>query len=105
MRTALHNWLWAGKNRRALPAAQPNGAAGAWLGWSAAALRSGLSDEAELLGPAPRFRRRGRYRQRILVKTPMQTRETPAIRAAVEGKAVAADLKRGLTLAVDVDPQ
>jgi len=71
----------------------------------AAALRPGLSDEAELLGPAARFRRRGRYRRRILVKTPDPGQEAAAIRAAVEGKAVAADLKRGLTLSVDVDPQ
>jgi primosomal protein N' (replication factor Y) len=63
-----------------------------------------IGPEAELLGPAPRFRRRGRYRRRLLVKTREPEREVAAIGAALEDPELAREL-RGVTLAVDVDPQ
>jgi primosomal protein N' (replication factor Y) len=70
----------------------------------AAAIGPGLSSGAELLGPAPRFRRRGRYRRRLLIKTLEPTSDASAIREALERRELAAEL-RGVTLAVDVDPQ
>jgi primosomal protein N' (replication factor Y) len=70
----------------------------------AAALRPRLGEGAELLGPAPRFRRRGRFRRRVLIKS-----RTPDRIAAVVGEVLAeADVVeslRDVTLAVDVDPQ
>ena len=70
----------------------------------AAAVAPGLGAGAELLGPAPRFRRRRRFRRRILVKTTDPDRDTATIGAAIERPDLAAEL-RGVTLAVDVDPQ
>ncbi len=66
----------------------------------AAAIAPALGERSELLGPAPRFRRRGRFRRRLLVKTLEPAREAAAIAAAI----AEVELK-GLTIAVDVDPQ
>jgi primosomal protein N' (replication factor Y) len=70
----------------------------------AAELGPRLGADAELLGPAPRFRRRGRFRRRLLVKSARPDRDVAAAEAAIETPAVTAAL-RGITLAVDVDPQ
>jgi len=70
----------------------------------AAELRPRLGADAELLGPAPRFRRRGRFRRRLLVKSTRPERDVAAARVALDEPAIAAAL-RGVTLAVDVDPQ
>ena len=70
----------------------------------AEALRPALGPDAELLGPAPRFRRRGRYRRRLLIKSASPERDAAAVRTALDDPAVIAAL-RGVTLAVDVDPQ
>ncbi|MBA2523275.1 MAG: primosomal protein N', partial [Solirubrobacterales bacterium] len=70
----------------------------------AAVIGPGLDAGSELLGPAPRFRRRNRYRRRLLIKTRSLDADAAAIRAALDQPAVAAGL-RGVTLAVDVDPQ
>jgi primosomal protein N' (replication factor Y) len=70
----------------------------------AAELAPRLGSDAELLGPAPRFRRRGRFRRRLLVKSGRPARDVAAVRAALEQPAMTAAL-RGITLAVDVDPQ
>ena len=70
----------------------------------AAALAPALGPRSELLGPAPRFRRRSRFRRRLLVKTLEPAPEAAAIRAALDEGALKAALK-GLTIAVDVDPQ
>ena len=70
----------------------------------AAALRPALGPDAELLGPAPRFRRRGRYRRRLLIKSASPERDAAAVRGALADPAVITALK-GVTLAVDVDPQ
>jgi len=63
-----------------------------------------LGERSELLGPAPRFRRRNRFRRRLLVKTLEPAREAAAIAAAIDDPGFAAELK-GMTIAVDVDPQ
>jgi primosomal protein N' (replication factor Y) (superfamily II helicase) len=56
------------------------------------------------LGPAPLFRRQGRHRCQVVVKSPCRGDALSAVRAAVE--AVAADRKhRAVSFAVDVDPQ
>jgi primosomal protein N' (replication factor Y) (superfamily II helicase) len=57
-----------------------------------------------VLGPAPLFRRQGRHRAQLVVKSPERAPAIAAVRAAVEGSA--ADRKlRGASFAVDVDPQ
>ncbi|MFN8151918.1 MAG: primosomal protein N' [Solirubrobacterales bacterium] len=70
----------------------------------AAAVRPAIAPGSELLGPAPRFRRRNRYRRRLLVKTLEPDRDAAAVGAALDGPGLAAAM-RGITLAVDVDPQ
>jgi len=67
-------------------------------------VRPALGPDAELLGPAPRFRRRGRYRRRLLIKTTEPERDVAAVRAALDRPEVTSAL-HGVTLAVDVDPQ
>jgi primosomal protein N' (replication factor Y) len=63
-----------------------------------------LPGEATLLGPAPRFRRRGRHRRQLLVKAPERGPAVRAIREAVHAASAAREL-RGASLSVDVDPQ
>ena len=63
-----------------------------------------LGAEDELLGPAPLFRRRGRHRRRLLVKSTDRTAAVAAVRDAVSA-AVAARLLREVSVSVDVDPQ
>jgi primosomal protein N' (replication factor Y) (superfamily II helicase) len=59
---------------------------------------------ARALGPAPLFRRQGRYRSQVLLKSAEREPAIAAVRAAVE--AVSADREhRGASFAVDVDPQ
>jgi primosomal protein N' len=66
-------------------------------------IRAGLGD-ADVLGPAPLLRLRGRHRAQLLAKT-----EQPGRLAARVGhllNAAAPALRRaGLTAVVDVDPQ
>lgn len=66
----------------------------------AAAVRPALGARSELLGPAPRFRRRSRFRRRLLIKT-----LEPAREAAVVGVALRDAEMPGIAAAVDVDPQ
>jgi primosomal protein N' (replication factor Y) (superfamily II helicase) len=57
-----------------------------------------------VLGPAPLFRRQGRQRAQLVVRTPRRTEAIAAVRAAVE--ATAADRAHTpAAFAVDVDPQ
>jgi primosomal protein N' (replication factor Y) (superfamily II helicase) len=70
----------------------------------AAAIAPGLPAGSELLGPAPRFRRRGRFRRRVLIKTNAPEVAAQVIQGAVSG-AVGERALSGITLAVDVDPQ
>ncbi len=66
-------------------------------------LRTGLAD-ADVLGPAPLFRLRGRYRAQLVAKT-----DEPRRLARSAGKLLAAAApamrRAGLTAVVDVDPQ
>jgi primosomal protein N' (replication factor Y) len=59
---------------------------------------------ATLLGPAPRFRLRGRERRQLLIKAPERAPAVSAVRAAVDEMAAKRRL-RGVSLSVDVDPQ
>jgi primosomal protein N' (replication factor Y) len=63
-----------------------------------------LAADAELLGPAPLFRRRGRHRRRLLIKSADRTAAVAAVRNAVSA-AVAGRLLREVSVSVDVDPQ
>ena len=57
-----------------------------------------------VLGPAPLFRRRGRHRAQLVVRSPERAPAIDAVRAAVDE--VAADRAHGaVAFAVDVDPQ
>ncbi|HKJ35527.1 MAG TPA: primosomal protein N' [Solirubrobacterales bacterium] len=60
--------------------------------------------DTELLGPAPRFRRRGRFRRRLLIKTTAPETVRTAIAEVVEKLGAERSLQ-GIALAVDVDPQ
>jgi primosomal protein N' (replication factor Y) len=62
-----------------------------------------LPDSATLLGPAPRFRLRGRHRRQLLIKAPERASSVAAVREAVEAAARSRSL-RGVALSVDVDP-
>jgi len=64
-------------------------------------LRSRLTlGEAQLLGPAPLFRLRGRERAQIVIKAADRAGAVAAV-----GEAVAAPLHRDASVSVDVDPQ
>jgi primosomal protein N' (replication factor Y) len=68
-------------------------------------LREALPSGAELLGPAPMFRVRNRYRRRIMVKAQGGREETiDAVRRVVERRAADRSL-RAVAFGVDVDPQ
>ena len=69
----------------------------------AARIDSGLPDGVELLGPAPRFRLRGRHRSQLLLKAGERAAAVDVVRAAVE-QGARAEL-RGFAVSVDVDPQ
>jgi primosomal protein N' (replication factor Y) len=68
------------------------------------ALEPTLPGGTGLLGPAPRFRLRGRHRRQLLLKSSERAASVAAVRAAVEGLAGGRGL-RGVSLSVDVDPQ
>jgi primosomal protein N' (replication factor Y) len=73
---------------------------------AAARLRDGLEPQlpprATVLGPAPRFRRRGLERRQLLVKAPERAPAVTAIRELIGAEARARRL-RELRVAVDVD--
>jgi primosomal protein N' (replication factor Y) (superfamily II helicase) len=69
-----------------------------------AELAGALPGDAELLGPAPRLRLRGRHRRQLLVKAGDRAAAVAAVGEAVEAVAAARAL-RGTALSVDVDPQ
>jgi primosomal protein N' (replication factor Y) len=70
----------------------------------AGALAEALPEETELLGPAPMFRVRGKYRRRLLTKARDRDATVVAIRSAVERLAADRTLK-DVAIGVDVDPQ
>ena len=57
-----------------------------------------------VLGPAPLFRRQGRHRSQLVVKSPEREPAIAAVRAAVESTA-GDRAHRDVNFAVDVDPQ
>jgi primosomal protein N' (replication factor Y) len=67
-------------------------------------LAEALPADAELLGPAPLFRLRGKHRRRLLVKSERRRASSEAVRAAV-AEAVAGGRLRQVAISVDVDPQ
>ncbi|MDX6581531.1 MAG: hypothetical protein QOI10_715 [Solirubrobacterales bacterium] len=75
---------------------------------AAASLRGALDEAlpqgASAIGPAPRFRVRGRERRQILIKAPDRAGAVGAVRETVHAEARARRL-HGIRIAVDVDPQ
>ena len=67
-------------------------------------LQASLPDDVALLGPAPRFRLRGRHRRQLLLKAPERDPAVSAVREAVDDLAGSRAL-RGVAVSVDVDPQ
>ncbi|HEY6732153.1 MAG TPA: primosomal protein N' [Solirubrobacterales bacterium] len=67
-------------------------------------LRQALPKGSDLLGPAPMFRVRNRYRRRILIKTGDRAGTVAAVREVVEAKVGDRSLK-DVAIGVDVDPQ
>jgi primosomal protein N' (replication factor Y) len=63
-----------------------------------------LPDGTSLLGPAPMFRARNRFRRRLLIKTGARTQTVGAVHEEVEAM-LADHVFRGIVLSVDVDPQ
>jgi primosomal protein N' (replication factor Y) len=58
----------------------------------------------QILGPAPRFRLRGKHRPQLLLKAPERDGAVGAVRGVVDELAAARSL-RAISLSVDVDPQ
>jgi primosomal protein N' (replication factor Y) (superfamily II helicase) len=67
-------------------------------------MAASLAADASLLGPAPRFRLRGRHRRQLLIKSPRRAPAVAAVREAVEGAASERALRK-VSVSVDVDPQ
>src|SRR4051812_23620044 len=63
-----------------------------------------ISADDELLGPAPLFRLRGKFRRRLLIKSERRHETVAAVRDAV-ATAVRDRALRELAISVDVDPQ
>ena len=70
----------------------------------AARLDRALPAGAELLGPAPMFRARNRYRRRILIRSTTRAESIEAVHSTIEAM-LAERLLRNITLSIDVDPQ
>ncbi|HMC07209.1 MAG TPA: primosomal protein N' [Solirubrobacterales bacterium] len=68
------------------------------------ALEGSLPRGTELLGPAPRFRLRGRHRRQLLLKAQERTATVAATREALERLSARRELG-SVALSVDVDPQ
>ncbi len=72
---------------------------------AAAALHQELAGiDAAVLGPAPLFRLRGRFRHQLVIKASMRQPAIEAVGRAVDAVAPGA-AKRGVSVSVDVDPQ
>jgi primosomal protein N' (replication factor Y) (superfamily II helicase) len=70
----------------------------------ASTLSKRLPEETDLLGPAPMFRVRNRYRRRLLMKAEDREATISAVREAVEQVAGSPEF-RAISIGVDVDPQ
>jgi primosomal protein N' (replication factor Y) len=64
----------------------------------------GIAGDAELLGPAPLLRLRGRHRSQLLAKT-ASPRPLAALAGRLLNAAAPAMRRDGLSVSVDVDPQ
>jgi primosomal protein N' (replication factor Y) len=71
---------------------------------TAEAIAANLPPDADLLGPAPRLRLRGRERRQLLIKAAERGPAVAAVRSAVEASGLRRPL-RGVALSVDVEPQ
>jgi primosomal protein N' (replication factor Y) len=67
-------------------------------------LQGALPPHVALLGPAPRFRLRGRHRRQLLLKAPEREPAVSRVRETVDELAASRAL-RGIAVSVDVDPQ
>jgi primosomal protein N' (replication factor Y) (superfamily II helicase) len=67
-------------------------------------IQGALPGDVALLGPAPRFRLRGRHRRQLLLKAPEREPAVAAVRDAVDDLAGSRKL-HGVAISVDVDPQ
>lgn len=67
-------------------------------------LAAALPPDTDLLGPAPMFRARNRYRRRFLVKSPTRGEAAETVRREIESLVRDRAFNR-VTLAIDVDPQ
>jgi primosomal protein N' (replication factor Y) len=67
-------------------------------------LAEALPGQAEMLGPAPMFRARNRFRRRFLIKSTARQETVEAVHETVE-EMLAGRLFRGIVLSIDVDPQ
>ncbi len=67
-------------------------------------LADALPGESLLLGPAPMFRARNRYRRRFLIKSGPGAGAATPVQESVEAM-VGEKLFRGIALSIDVDPQ
>ena len=63
-----------------------------------------LPDGSSLLGPAPMFRARNRFRRRLLIKSGLREQTIDAVHEEVEAM-LAERVFRGVVLSIDVDPQ
>ena len=67
-------------------------------------LEEALPPDVQMLGPAPRFRLRGKHRRQLLLKAPQRQPVVSAVRGVVDELAAGRSL-REISLSVDVDPQ
>ena len=67
-------------------------------------LAEAVPSGVRILGPAPRFRLRGKHRRQLLLKAPERDGAVSAVRGVVDELAATRSL-RGISLSVDVDPQ
>ena len=67
-------------------------------------IAASLPEDSSLLGPAPMFRARNRFRRRMLVKSSRRDAAVEAVHGELERMLSGRGL-RGIVLSVDVDPQ
>lgn len=67
-------------------------------------LDKALPAGAEILGPAPMFRARNRYRRRMLIRSTARDESIEAVHGTIEDLLADRSLQK-ITLAIDVDPQ
>jgi primosomal protein N' (replication factor Y) len=67
-------------------------------------LDSSLPPGAEMLGPAPMFRARNRFRRRILIRSGTRNESIEAVHGTIESLIADRSLN-GMTISIDVDPQ